>query len=124
MNRIIILLLFPVFLISGCASTSGFEGRTEASLVKQADLLSFSLDNRFIYFDVISNGCTLIGNFEVALADKESNSIEVIQKKADLCKVKPIKVSMAYTFRHLGVDTSRPIKVLNKISKKTTTVKF
>jgi hypothetical protein len=124
MKPIRLLLVFVVTALTGC-STSAFLNKNHTSLqTKQAQLLSFHHDNRFIYFDVVSRGCTFVSHFEVTLADKASNSIEVIQKKDDLCQVKPIKLSMAYKFGHLGVDTNRPIKVLNKVSEKLAATDF
>lgn len=118
MKLIRLLLVLTAAALSGCSTSALLNKNHTALQTKQAELLSFHHDNRFIYFDVVSRGCTFVSHFEVTLVDKVSNSIEVIQKKDDLCQVKPIKLSMAYKFGHLGVDTNRPINVLNKVSAK------
>jgi len=80
-----------------------------------AKLLNYSIDEKFVHIDVMSNGCTLMTSFELLLVDKRTNSIEVMRKKPDTCIVKPIKVSLGYPYRHLGVDDSKPIRLVNPL---------
>ncbi len=102
-------------ILTGCASFNDVRGYGATPFKEPAKLISYSFDERFVHIEVLSYGCTLISSFELKLVDKENNSLQVFRKKPDNCKVKPIKVSLNYAFRHLGVDNSRPINIVNPI---------
>ncbi|MBV1908088.1 MAG: hypothetical protein KUG78_02140 [Kangiellaceae bacterium] len=115
MNIKCILILSVMSLLSGCSIATL---QSSQSLIKesQAQLISYSLDERYVYIDVVSHGCTMMNSFELRLVSEQANSFEIIRKKPDSCRVKPIRMSLNYPFRHLGLDTNRPITLVNNIS--------
>ena len=105
---------FCLFLVVGCTKPAYISGNTQ-SVAKPAELISYKLDERYIYIDVVSRGCTMISSFELRLVSAKANSFEVVRKKPDECRMKPIKMSLNYPFRHLGLDLKRPITVENHV---------
>jgi len=115
MKNRLFLMIISCIVFTGCTSIKSNNGYLSNSQRELAKLVSYSFDERFVHIQVLSYGCTLITSFELELVDKENNSLQVIRKKPDNCKVKPIKVSLNYAYRHLGVDSSRPINIVNPI---------
>ena len=113
-NRIFSIIVSCI-VFTGCTSITGSKGHPSTSYREPAKLVNYSFDERFVHIEVLSYGCTLITSFELELVDKENNSLQVIRKKPDNCKVKPIKIALDYAFRHLGVDNSRPINIVNPL---------
>ncbi len=110
-----IFLIMSCTLLTACLAANLGKNKLSNQYQKQAKLINYTFDDRFVHIEVLSYGCTFITSFELVLVDKVNNSIEVIRKKPDNCKVAPIKISLDYTFRHLGVDSSRPINIVNPL---------
>jgi len=110
-----ILIVLASLLVTACSGLSTGRLAESSSHRSPAKLLSYSIDERFVHIDVISNGCTLISSFELLLVDKNTNSIQVIRRKPDTCIVKPIRISLDYSYRHLGIDPSHPVSIVNPI---------
>lgn len=108
---------FSLILVVGCSKPSALISDNQL-VVKPAKLISYKLDERYIYIDVVSRGCTMMSSFELRLISAKDNSIEVVRKKPDECRMKPIKMSLNYPFRHLGIDPKRPVKVNNRVDEK------
>ncbi len=117
MNNKFLLMLLSVFLLAGCSKPVVLvnNGGQEA---EPAKLISYTLDERYIYIDVVSHGCTMMSSFELRLVSQVDNSFEVVRKKPDECRMKPIKMSLNYPFRHLGLDLKRPVRVKNRVDEK------
>lgn len=115
MKKVITIAILSCTLLSACSGAR--LGTSENVKYKRvlAKLVDYSVVDGFIYIDVMSNGCTFITNFELMLLDKKDNSLQVIQTKPDPCFMGSIKLSLNYSFRHLGLDQSRPIKVVNQL---------
>ena len=113
-NRIILILLICTA-FTGCSAFNGSKGYQSASYREPAKLVNYRFDERFVHIEVLSYGCTVITSFELELVDKETNSLRIIRMKPDNCKVKPLKIGLNYAYRHLGVDNSRPIKIVNPL---------
>jgi len=113
MKYLKILTVLVSFALTACAGLNTRLQTNSTVSATPAKLLTYSIDEKFVHIDVISNGCTLITSFELMLVDKTNNSIQVMRKKPDTCIVKPIKVSLDYAYRHLGIDDSRPIQIVN-----------
>jgi len=106
--------LLGIFCLASCSIANKLTGEIKPPSV-QAKLISYSLDDRYIYIDVVSHGCTMTTSFELRLVSEQQNSFEVIRKRQDHCRMKPMKMSLNYPFRHLGLDLSRPVNVVNPI---------
>lgn len=115
MKKRIFSIVISCIVFTGCTSINNNKGHQLTSYREPARLVNYSFDERFVHIEVLSFGCTLITSFELELVDKENNSLQVIRKKPDNCKVKPIKIALDYAFRHLGVDNSRPINIVNPL---------
>jgi hypothetical protein len=115
MNKLVFLTILGCIALTACSAMNPDTARQSMLYKEHVKLVSYHFDDRFVHIGVISTGCTFITSFELLLVDKKSNSIEVIRKKPDNCRVKPIKISLNYAFRHLGVDTSRPVKLVNPL---------
>lgn len=114
MLRLISITILIVILLSGCSSVnSKFLRASEQQ--KQAVLTRYRIDQHFVYIDVVSHGCTFMNSFKLFLVSKEDNSIRVIRTKPDNCQVKPYKISLNYSYRHLGIDANRPVNMLNQV---------
>ena len=113
-NRIFSIIISSI-IFTGCTSINSSNGYQSSSYRERAKLINYSIDERFIHIEVLSYGCTFITSFELELVDRKNNALQVIRKKPDNCKVKPIKVSLNYAFRHLGLDISRPVKLVNPL---------
>ncbi len=112
-------LLFTIgilFFIVGCSAPSALISQTEYQ-AQPAKLIGYSLDERYIYIEVVSHGCTMMSSFELRLVSEHENSFEVVRTHPDECRMKPIKMSLNYPFRHLGLDLERPVQVKNSVDK-------
>lgn len=78
-------------------------------------LADYSLNNGFITIKTTSYGCTFINSYEVALASKRDNAIEVLQTQPDVCGMKPRSVSLQYSYKHLGLDMDKSVQVKNPV---------
>lgn len=116
MNTKIALICFTLLLAS-CSKPAVLID-TNQPVAEPAKLISYKLDERYIYIDVVSYGCTMMSSFELRLVSAEQNSFEVVRKKPDECRMKPIKMSLNYPFRHLGLDLQRPLQVKNRVNEK------
>lgn len=113
MKKIIFLTALSCIGLTACSVMNSGTSHQPILYKENVKLVSYHFDDRFVHIEVISNGCTFISSFELLLVDKKSNSVEIIRKIPDNCRVKPIKISLNYAFRHLGVDTSRSVKLVN-----------
>jgi len=110
-----ILMILASSCLFACSGINALVSTKNNSQGEPAELVNYTVDERFVHIDVISNGCTLMTSFELLLVDKKTNSIQVMRKKPDSCNAKPIRVSLGYTYLHLGVDESRPVNLVNPI---------
>lgn len=109
-------LLAGILFLASC-TTATKQAKNEKMRGSPASLVSYSLDDRYITIDVVSHGCTVKTNFQLRLVSLKENSFEVVKTKHDLCRMAPLKMSLNYPFRHLGIDLSRPIQVTNPVSR-------
>jgi len=110
-----VIILSVSLALSACSGLSSRLQKEANNSSAPAKLLNYSIDEKFIHIDVMSNGCTLMTSFELLLVDRNTNSIQVMRKKPDTCIVKPIKVSLDYPYRHLGVDDAKPVRLVNPL---------
>ncbi len=103
------------FILSSCSTVSFYDREDKRQSIHQANLVSYEINERYVHIEVLSNGCTFINSFELKLVDRATNSLEIIRRKPDFCKMKPIKISLDYAFRHLGIDRSRPVRIVNSV---------
>jgi hypothetical protein len=112
----LILNCFILLLLAGCSKPVMLIEKNKYQ-AKPAELIGYSVDDRYVYIDVVSRGCTMITSFELRLVSVEENSFEVVRKHPDECRMKPLKMSINYPFRHLGLDPERPLLVKNRVDK-------
>ena len=105
-----------VFGILGCTSMP-WSGSMEAeeTLSDVAVLTDYQLDNGFITIQAVGYGCTFFNSFKVEVANKNENALEVLRTQPDNCGMKPRNVSLQYSYKHLGLDLERDIKVKNPV---------
>ena len=110
--------LAVTFLVTACSSLDKQYNHDISSTAKLAALKSYKIDDGFINIRVTSFGCTFRNSFDFKVTNLRENAIKVVQKKEDLCQMNPINLSLDYSIRHLNLDFTRPIKVVNPIESK------
>lgn len=117
----LILGLFTLVVMTGCSSLQSFASLNDSEDKAEAAVLTdYQLSNGFITIQAVGYGCTFFDSFKVAVADKSSNSLEVVRTRPDNCRMKPRNVSLQYSYKHLGLDLDRNIHVKNTVSISTT----
>ena len=111
-------LLVAVLGLSLCACQSSQSIKNDAApehFSAEVKLTDVEAKNGHLYIGVLSNGCTFINSFKVAVEDASENSIRVIRVKPDLCRMKQREVNLQYSYKHLGLDLKMPVLVVNPI---------
>lgn len=108
------LIISTLLFLASCSNTSFLSG-SHSTQENSASLISYTIEEDYIHFDVVSHGCTMMTSFELRLVSEKENSLEVVRVRPDFCRIKPIKMSLNYSFRHLGLDLNRPINLVNSI---------
>ena len=108
---IILVVLTTLF---GCSSTIR-PTTNQLNETQTAILTDYQLQDGFITIKAIGYGCTFFNSFEVAIAEGTSNAIEIIRTRKDNCGMKPRNVSLQYSFKHLGLDLDKQVKVINPL---------
>jgi len=103
-----------ILLLAGCAGYSDKTSLNENPSQSLAKLIDYRLDSRFIHIIVLSKGCTFTTSFELSRPNINKNELQIIRKIPDHCQSKPIKMSLTYSFRHLGIDPKQPVVVINQ----------
>jgi len=78
-----------------------------------AHLVSYELVKGFMTIRVLSSGCTGVHSFKVVADSKIDNRVKVLRLRPDNCRMKERPIELQYSIRHLGLDISRTINVLN-----------
>lgn len=112
-NRQILITLLTTLFIGGCSNLATTNFQSESQLAK---LTSYQLDNGFIEIETIGYGCTFQHDFKVEAVNDSDNTIEIIRTRPDNCKMAPRNVALSYSFKHLDLDSTKPIKVLNQVN--------
>ncbi|MET1255747.1 hypothetical protein [Aliikangiella maris] len=81
-----------------------------------AVLTDYQVKDGFITIQAVGYGCTFFNSFSVEVADKQSNALEIVRLQPDQCRMKPRNVSLQYSFKHLGLDLNKNVKVVNPVS--------
>lgn len=98
----------------GCASISpNIQTSLPPSSTDVAVLSDYELKNGFITIRTIGNGCTFFDSFRVEVEDLADNELKVVRTRPDNCAMKKRTVSLQYSFKHLGLDLEKQIKVSN-----------
>jgi len=100
-------------LLASCSST--YIKDSAALDVHLANIHSYKLDKGFLSFTTVSYGCTFINSFTVEVSDREKNTIKVLRKVSDTCRMKPRLMELQFSIRHLDVDWKGDVKLANKI---------
>jgi hypothetical protein len=105
--------------VSGCSNMPWAALSEDDQQSKDVAVLTdYKLDNGFITIEAVGYGCTFFNSFAVELADRESNALEVVRIHPDNCGMKPRNVSLQYSFKHLGLDLDKTVRVKNPINDK------
>ncbi len=111
-----LLIIATALSINGCSSITSASYQSENQDNSLAELTAYRLDSGFIAIETIGYGCTFQQDFKVVTVSDEDNMIEIIRTRKDNCKMTPRHVALSYSFKHLNLDNSKPIKVLNRVS--------
>lgn len=103
----------PIVFFAGAAlfilllfSFNSQQSRTEKLLG-----VSLNYDNKEITIQVVSTGCTVKNDFQFKVSN---NSITIIRKKRDECKMMPGKTSFTYTFQESNLSSDKAYTIKNK----------
>ena len=110
MNKYILItvLLTLSIVSSGVKALSKSEAYGASSVEK---LVNYELVNGYMTIKVLTSGCTGINSFKI-LAD--GNELSVVRVKKDSCGMEPRPMTLRYSVRHLGLDDSQAVNIVNK----------
>lgn len=109
------LVLATLIFLASCSKTQFLSSELSPS-ENTTSLLAYTIEKDYIHFDVVSHGCTMMTSFELRLVSEKDNSFAVVRVRPDFCRIKPIKMSLNYSFKHLGLDLNRPIYLTNPVN--------
>jgi len=96
-----------------CVNASKMDDANKLKNAQLAQLVSYELLKGFMTIRVLTSGCTGVNSFRVVADNQLDNQIKVLRLKPDNCRMKSRPIELQYSIRHLGLDLSRPINVLN-----------
>jgi hypothetical protein len=86
---------------------AGYSGNN----TEMAKLVNYELDNGYMTIKVLTAGCTGINSFKIVA---KGNELSVLRVKQDECGMKPRPMTLRYSVRHLGLDSSQTVNIINK----------
>ncbi len=86
----------------------GFNGQQNNS--EKLMGISFNYEKKEITLQVVTTGCTVKNDFQFKVSN---NTITIIRKKRDICKMMPEKASFTYTFAETGLSKDKSYTIVN-----------
>jgi len=74
--------------------------------------VSLNYDKQEITITVVTGGCTQKDDFRFEM---KNDTLTVLRKKKDACKMLESGVSFTYSLKEAGIDPNKPFLLLNKL---------
>jgi hypothetical protein len=110
MNKYILITVLLTLSIVGSNAEALSKSETYSSNSVEK-LVNYELVNGYMTIKVLTAGCTGINSFKIVA---DGNELSVVRVKQDACGMKPRPMTLRYSVRHLGLDDSQAINIVNK----------